>query len=251
MTLWDLLRAIVGRWPVLLVGMLCTAALGYLLTRGGVVYMSQAQVVFLAPSSARYPNSLSTESEGLIITAGAVAKRVVGPAKQLRYADPSVDIVGTPGPDRGYWIRLPNAGGQWGTDYQDRLLLVDSAGRTPREAEVFLQDAIGKIETQLDTMQRNAGVARVNYITVTVSPESPAVREIKGSRVRAGGMSLALGGFGTVSAVVLLEMRARRRKVTKRLPMREDDHSHLEDPSNSLEAHHSSRTMVSGLLAPK
>jgi hypothetical protein len=173
--------------------------------------MSQVQVVFLAPSSVRYPNSLETESRDLVATAGAVAKRVVGPAPQLRHADPAVNIIGRPGPDSGYWIRLPNAGGQWGLDYRVQLLLVDSAGSTPDEARRYQRQAVDRIRTALATMQRDADVAPVNRITIKLSPAAPAVWPVQGSRLRAGGMAAVLGVFGTGALVVLVETLVRRR----------------------------------------
>lgn len=211
MTLWDLVRALMRRWPVVLIGMLCTAGFGLFLLRGEPVYFSQTQVVFLAPSSDRYPNSLQTRSEDLIIVAGAVAKRVVGPAAQLKHADTAVNIIGIPGDNHGYWIRLPNSGGQWGSDHRDQLLLVDAVSSTAEETQALRDEAIGRIREELDRLQDEANVAPINRITVTAAPQSPVIYEVRGNRVRALGMAAALGAFATISAVVLLELRVRRR----------------------------------------
>lgn len=223
MTLWDLVRALVRRWPVVLLGLIGTAGFTYFLMQAEPVYFTQAQVVFLAPSSERYPNSLKTRSEDLIITAGAVAKRVVGPERQLKHADTAVNLVGIPGENRGYWVRLPNAGGQWGSSHEDQLLIVDAAGPTAEEAEAFREEAIARIGEELTRLQDDAGVASVNRITVTIAPPSPVVYPIRGSRIRATGMAAAIGMGATIGAVVLLEVRARQRRSLDVEPPARDD----------------------------
>lgn len=213
MTLWDLVRTLFRRWPVVLVGMVCTVAAGLYLARPQAVYFSQCQAVFLAPSSTRYPNPLQTRSEDLIITAGAVAKRIVGPAQQLKHADPSVNIIGIPDGDQGYWIRLPDTGGQWATHFQDQELLVDVAAPTETEARALQSQVFQRIQDELRQMQDEYHVKAVDRITVILAPAQPAIYEIRGSRVRALGMVFALGLVATVGVVMGLEVRQRRRPI--------------------------------------
>ena len=211
MTVRELLEAIVRRWPLVLVGAVCTMGLAMMSVRDTGVYWARSEVAFLAPSSKVYPNSLKTTSEDLIITAGAVAKSITGPDRVTKYSSPDVNLVGI-GVDEGWSIRLPDTGGQWASDYSTQSLVVEVVG--PDEAAVREQHAElrAEIAAELDRRQREAGVDRVNDITVDDGDESTVLYHVGGSRPRAFAMTALLGAGATFALVVLLEHRARRRR---------------------------------------
>lgn len=210
MTLWDLIRAAVRRWPVLLAGALASLGLVYATTLDDGVYWSRTQVVFLAPASKAYPNALRTTSEDLIITAGAVAKAVSGPAAVTKYASPDATLVGE-GIRDGWSIRLPDTGGQWAPNFAQQVLYVEVVGATAEQVGARQEEIIDQIAHELDRLQRDAGVAPVNDITVTVAPESTVVHQVGGSSLRAAGMAGLLGASATFAVIAVLETRARRR----------------------------------------
>lgn len=207
---WDLIRSVIRRWPIVLVGALFTAALGYLAVDDRDVYWTRTEVVFLAPSSQLYPNSLKTTSEDLIITAGVVAKRVTGPGRITKYASPDANLVGI-GIRDGWSIRLPDTGGQWATNFTSQALTVEVVGPDRETVLAKQQELIDRIEDELDALQRSAGVDPRNDITATVVPESAVVHQIGGSKLRTLGMIAALGAGATLGLVFFVEYRARRR----------------------------------------
>ena len=212
MSLWDLLRACLRRWPVIVIGAVLTASAAFTITLDSGVYWARTQVVFLAPSSEAYPNSLKTTSGDLIVTAGVVAKRVMGPGKMIKYAAPEATIVGATDIRDGYWVRLPDTGGQWATNFASQELQVDVVGATPQRVVELQQYVIGRIKDELNALQREQHVAPVNDITVTVVPDPAVIYPVKGSRPRAYGMTAVLGIGLTLTAVVFLELRGRRRR---------------------------------------
>lgn len=210
MTLWDLIRSLIRRWPVLLVGAVLTGGLGYLSVQDDGVYWTRTEVVFLAPSSRLYPNSLKTTSEDLIITAGIVAKEITGPERITKYASTEANLVGI-GVRDGWSVRLPDTGGQWAPNFASQTLLVEAVGSSSAEVEAKQSELVRRIGESLATMQREAGVDPVNSITVTTAPESTVTYHVGGSRIRALGMTSLLGAGATVSVAVLLERLARRK----------------------------------------
>jgi hypothetical protein len=209
MTLWDLIRALVRNWPIVLVGVLATAGTGYAAATADGVYFTRAELVFLAPSSAAYPNALRTQSEDIIITAGLVAKRVTGPDHVTKFASPDATLVGL-GVREGWWLRVPDIGGQWATNFDSQRLFLDVVG--PSEHAVRLQersliDAVGR---ELDDLQRGWGVDPVNDITMIEAQESTVIHQVGGDRVRALAMTALLGAGATAGAVVLREQLMRR-----------------------------------------
>ncbi|GAA4721814.1 hypothetical protein APR04_001451 [Promicromonospora umidemergens] len=209
MKFWDLVRAALRHWIVLVAGAVATLGLMYSTTLDDGVFWSRTQVVFLAPPSAAYPNSLRTTSEDLIITAGAVAKTVSGPDAVTKYASPDASLVGE-GVRDGWSIRLPDTGGQWAPHFAEQVLYVEVVAATADKAAARQGEIIAQITEALDRLQRDAGVAPVNDITVTVAPESTVVHQVKGSRGRSAGMAGVLGVAATFTVIAVLEIRGRR-----------------------------------------
>jgi hypothetical protein len=207
-TLWDYLRAIVRRWPVVLAGGVVTISLCGLVYIQDEVYWTRTEVVFLAPSSRLYPNSLQTTSEDLIITAGVVARRISGPAKVTKFGDPIVNLVGT-GVRDGWSIRLPDTGGQWASNFSSQTLVIEVVGPDLETVRSRQEDLIAQVANVLDELQREKGVDPVTDITSMVMPETAIIYPVSGNRARALGMTGALGIGATFAVIVLLEHRGR------------------------------------------
>lgn len=213
MSIREFLRAIVRRWPIVLIGAVLTAAAAVAVLREDGTYWTRSELVFMAPSSALFPNSLQTRSEDLIITAGLVGKLVTGPDRTLKYSSTDVSIIGTPH-DADYWLRLPDTGGQWATNFGDQLLLLDVVGDSPEAVEELHDDVVAHVRAELEAIQSAQGVAAVNEITMQVSPETIVVHQVEGSRIRALAMTGVIGVAVTGAAVMFLELRASRRRET-------------------------------------
>lgn len=210
MTLWEFFAACLRRWPIVLVGVICTGLAAFALLSDKGVYYTRTQLVFLAPSSSSYPNTLTTQSEDIIDTAGVVAKRITGPRPVTKFASPDVTLIGQ-GIRDGWSLTLPDTGGQWATNFQSQILnleIVAPARATVLERQTTL---VRRVQDELDSLQRERGVAPINDITVQAAPRSTVIYHVGGSKPRALGMTAALGVGITASVVMLVERLARRR----------------------------------------
>jgi hypothetical protein len=211
------------------VGLLVTLPLAYLAAKPAPVYDARTQVVFMAPSSLDNPNELVTQAESVIITAGIVAKRINGAARPLLYGSPDVNPVGVP--DVGdTWIQLLNTGTQWVPAFDEQVLLVDTVGATRAEADAKMDAAVTRIRTVLNELQREQHVAPINDIATIASPDPSRITRMDGSGLRAAGMTVAVGLFLTLTAIIALEVR-RRARSSHGLPRAGDRSSALPMPA--------------------
>jgi hypothetical protein len=198
------------------VGVVCTGLAAFALLSDKGVYYTRTQIVFLAPSSSYYPNTLATQSEDIIDTAGVVAKRITGPGPVTKFASPDVTLIGR-GIRDGWSLTLPDTGGQWGTNFQSQILYLEIVA--PDRATVLERQTtlLKRVQDELDALQRERGVEPINDITVQAAPRSTVIYHVGGSKPRALGMTAALGVGITAAAVVLAERLGRRRPRPLRL----------------------------------
>ena len=219
MTLWEFFAACLRRWPIVLVGVVCTAIAAFAVMSDKGVYYTRTQIVFLAPSSTYYPNTLATQSEDIIDTAGVVAKRIIGPGPVTKYASPDVTLIGE-GIRDGWSLGLPDTGGQWGTNFQTQILNLEIVAPA-RETVLHRQtEMLQRVHDELDALQRERGVEPINDITVQAAPRSTIIYHVGGSKPRALGMVAALGLGVTAALVVAAERLGKRREATVRLRRR-------------------------------
>lgn len=209
MTFWELLRAMLRYWPVVLVGALCTVLVALTVVDDDGVYFTRTEIIFLAPTSPTYPNALRTQSEDVIDMAGVVAKRVTGPAEVPKFASPDVTLVGL-GVRDGWSLRLPDTGGQWSSNFATQRLVLDVVGPTEEAVRARQIEVLDRVSAELSALQNSMGVDAVNEITAIAAPESTRITHVGGSRPRALGMTLALGVGASIAVVLLLEQRRRR-----------------------------------------
>ncbi|MFB7891623.1 hypothetical protein ACFC1I_05445 [Microbacterium sp. NPDC056044] len=209
MTFWELLAALLRRWPILLVGALCTALAGYAVVSDKGVYFTRTELVFLAPTSSAYPNALRTQSEDIIDLAGVVAKRLIGPGEVTKFASPDVMLAGL-GVRDGWSLGLPDTGGQWGSNFATQELVLDIVAPTRERVEERQEELVGQIMAELHELQRERGVDPINEVTAIVAPQTTIIHHIGGSRPRALAMTSVLGAGVTIGVVILLEHRRRR-----------------------------------------
>jgi len=214
MTFWELLRAVLRYWPIVLAGALCTAMAGVAILSDDGVYFTRTEILFLAPTSPSNPNALRTQSEDVIDMAGVVAKRLTGPGEVQKFASPDVTLLGL-GIRDGWSLRLPDTGGQWGTNFATQRLVLDIVGPSLEAVREWQQDLLEGVRTELAALQQERGVDVFNEITSLAAPETTVINHVGGSRPRALGMTLALGVGATITVVLVLERRRRRREVER------------------------------------
>lgn len=204
MSIWDVLQALVRRWYVVLVALVLAVGASYAVKEKPGVYWSRAEVTFLAPSSQYYPNSLTTTSSDLVVTASLVAKHINGNLTWNKVSDPAATIIGE-GDYDGWAVRLPDYGGQWTRYYARQVLDVQVSGPTEADVRQRQAELLARVDAELAALQE--GVATKDLVTTTVVPDPPNVFYFPGSKVRSVGMIWLLMGAAAVTGVVELERR--------------------------------------------
>ncbi len=217
MTFWELCRVLWRYWVVVVVGAVCTAGAGLAAISADPVYFARTALVFQAPTTPEYPNAIRTQLEAVIDTAGIVAKRVGGPRKITKYASPEVTLVGL-GVRDGWSLKLRDTGGQWGSNFPVQMLDLDVVGPSVEVVQARQQEIINRAETELESIQRDAGVDPDNYITFTASPRSTVIYRVQGNRVRALAMTLLLGVGVTITVALAIDRRRRERAAREAAP---------------------------------
>ncbi|GAA3923340.1 hypothetical protein GCM10022382_31360 [Microbacterium invictum] len=198
---------------MVLVGAVVTAAAAWGVVADKGVYFTRTEVVFLAPTSSENPNALRTQSDDVIMTAGLVAKRMMGADNVTKFASPDVTLIGL-GVRDGWMIRLPDTGGQWASNFATQRLILDIVGPTEAAVKRQQDQLTQRIDDELYALHREQSVDPINDITAIVAPETTIIFHVGSSRQRALGMTAVLGGGATVAAVILLEYRRRRAVAT-------------------------------------
>ncbi len=137
MAVWDLLVASARRWYVVLAGLVLTVGVLLLVHQTPGVYATQTNVVFLAPVTPHTPNTISSPTSGVISTAGLV-ERIVNKGVEKSPTSGSVALAGQ-GVDDGYSVELPNAGGQWASNFNRPVLQVQVTGPSAERVRSELQ----------------------------------------------------------------------------------------------------------------
>ncbi|WP_197674428.1 hypothetical protein [Agrococcus carbonis] len=203
---------------MVVIGAILTAVAGAAVAQQDGVHYSRTELIFLAPTSDDRPNAIGTQSDSITMTAGAVARAVVGPARLPKYASPEVTLVGL-GVDEGWSLRLPDTGGQWATNFATQRLVLEVAAPTAEAVAAQQEELVREVAATLESLQARYGVAPASRITVIESPEAPVIQHVTGSRVRALAMTAALGIGLTLACVQVLDRRRRAAAVAP-LPAR-------------------------------
>lgn len=204
MTVWEIVRMLRRRWLVVLVGVAVTAALARGPLRSDSVVYSRTELVFLAPSSSINPNAIRTRSSSVIMAAGVVARRVNGPAPPPKLASPDATLVGL-GTRDGWWLRLPDTGGQWRPNFTSQLLILEVVAPTSHAVKLRQEALVTRIRTELTSLEDSFGVAGVNRISVIEAPDDAVTYPVTGDRHRTLAVLALLGGSATLCAVVVTE----------------------------------------------
>jgi polysaccharide biosynthesis protein PslJ len=197
-TIWSFANTVGRLWPLAVAGLIATLVGSYLAATAAGVFYEQANVIFIAPNGSGFEAGPSS----LVSTAGLVATQLgdQGPVP----LSPTATIVGA-GIRDGVWVRLPNEGGQWATNFDQENLDVEVVGGRIDQVQAEMDATVAKIRTLLRTDQLSAGARPNQLISIGMSPPSPVVFYMRGSAARAGITVFALGLILTLTSVMVLD----------------------------------------------
>jgi hypothetical protein len=216
MIIREVFAVLARRWYVVVTVVVSAVLLIGVMGSAREVYWTQVDLVFLPPSRPNEPgNALEGSDESLVFFAAAVEKMVNAGHPPLILASPEATLYGA-GVERGSSIVLPNAGGQWQTNFNQAVLTVQVVDVSLPAAQERLRDTLAKVRHVVESRQEMAGVRTSAAIRVQASPEEPQFILVTGSRKRAIlGMLVLTTGVAVAGSLLTDRMMTptRRRRV--------------------------------------
>jgi hypothetical protein len=210
LTMYTLLAACRRQWWMVILGCLGIAALVFFGIHPKPVYYAQSKALFLAPVSLHNPNPLEVSSQSLISTAGIIQRDVSMDISRVRTTSPTLTLYDQ-GIYSGQVVRLPNYGGQYENNFSSPILDIEVTGSDGPAVLERMSVIQARVVKALTVRQDQSKVAAENRIRVEVTPLTPIVAEVGGSRTRLIGISALIGVLLTFLSVAAID-RARFRR---------------------------------------
>jgi hypothetical protein len=211
MTIWEWLTALLRRWPVLVIGLLCTMAAVYLVHKRPVAYQSCASVILAAPKSPQFPNIYNDPHASLVDAAGVIATQLMsGQVQQQLRGD---------GATADYQAQVHNSGTTETPAYSEPEMDVCSSSYDSAMSLRTTDAVVKEFGTILRQRQLAAHIKPAFRVTDVVIA-SPGALPVLGRPSQAYLGVGVLGIILTLGAALwvdqLLRYRARRRKAARR-----------------------------------
>lgn len=219
MSLWDLFAILRRRWPMVVVGLLLAVGSLIWIDREPGVYWAQADVIFLSPSSERFPNTLVTGSGSLVAFAGLIERDVNMGSDGASTQSSGVSLADD-GVRDGSMVRLPNSGGQWAYNFESPVLDVQAVASSADVVVSRMQSLQDEIQAAVDRRQDDARVDSANRVTLETAPASVQTQYLGGDRKRAKVAATLLSVSLIIGAVVFAETRRPRPRLVQVKPGR-------------------------------
>jgi hypothetical protein len=195
----ELLRLVLRRWYLMLLGAAISVAALYLITDRPGIYWTHFNVVLLAPvDKDYYPNKLENAHDQLAPMAGLLVADWNGVNRPPLTASSKTTLFGE-GQRQGIQVRVPNEGSQWVPLYLSPNIDVQIVDSNPDTVAQEARRVSAELKALLQKRQDDLGIQPVMRITTMVSPADPTIEYVSGSRARAG---LATGLVGVALTTI-------------------------------------------------
>lgn len=206
MTAGVLLRIILRRWAVVLLGLAltlvgCTAIAGAERTYGASV-----DLVFVEPGRSSVVNASDAALPSLVDFARMVQRGVRYDSSMVELPSSNATLYGS-GVKNGYSVTLPNSGTQWAESYSRPILAVQVVGATPEQVRQKLDQVLSLVESQARDIQTASGISGNRVIDVRRSPAVPEIGDLGSTKLgrMKGILALSLLGL-TLTAIGAIQI---------------------------------------------
>lgn len=200
MTARELVRLLLRRWYVMVVGAALTlGAMSQVWSAPGL-YWTQFDVVLLVPQSERFPNNIEDPRLSITPMAGLLVTEFNGDERPRQLASSSTTLYGE-GVRSGHLVRLPNRGSQWLPIYSSPTIDVQVVDSDPDVVADKAAQISARLAAILKARQDELRVDEATRMSAIVSPSDPVVSSIPTSRSRA---LLATGLVGATLSIALV-----------------------------------------------
>ena len=205
MTSRELLRLVLRRWYVMLLGAAISVGALYLITQRPDIYWTHFNVVVLAPlDKDDYPNKLENAHDQLAPMAGLLVADWNGVDRPLLMASDETTLFGET-QRKGIQVRVPNEGSQWAPRYFSPNIHVQVVDSNPDTVAQEARRVSVELNALLQKRQDALGIQPAMRMTTMVSPADPTIEYVSGSRARAALATGLVGAALTLIAVYWTE----------------------------------------------
>ena len=221
MTTMDLLRLVLRRWYLMVLGCVASVLVLHQSLHVPPVYFAQVKVVLLPPRDDLFPNYLEDPRFDMTPLAGVIVSDYNKGVRPPLLASSDTTLYGE-GLRNAVQVRLANDGTQWLPIYSRPNIDVQVVGAQPAPVAAQAAEVGSELTALLQQRQDELGISSAMRVGALISPQEPVVVQIGGSRVRTLGSVALLGGALTAIAVVQFDrwvaLRRRRQADPRRTP---------------------------------
>lgn len=210
MTMPRMLRALGRRWYVPLAGALVTGAVALGVIDATGVYTARTTLTFTPPVGwAVGGNTFTDSATSLVGFAKLVEQQVTDGGDGQLFAHPQTPLYGS-GVREGEVLYVPDAGGQWASNFNRPSIVVDVVGAAPDEVAERVERLTAQVAETAQRLQDDEGVVASQRIAVYADPAQPEVVLVAPQRLRALAGVAVIGVVVSVAAALGLDAVARR-----------------------------------------
>lgn len=182
------------RWYLVLITILCMLPLFSAAHASSGVFYASADILFLPPPAAVGGNTLRADPGRTVYYAALVERQFNGedPVKVPRGTSAPLYASGI---REGHAVYLPNAGGQWQTNFNKPAITIEVVGENSADVQHQLDRIVLRLQDLAVTPQKSLGVKPEAFISTELSPETPSIAHVgvRSSRAEVALLLLTLG----------------------------------------------------------
>lgn len=204
----------------MVLSVLCMIPVLYAAHLSAGVFYSSTDILFLPPPASVGGNSLRADPGRTVYYAAIVERQFNGEHPDNTPRPTSAPLYGT-GIRNGYAVYLPNAGGQWQSNFNKPAIRVEVVGESDDQVQQQMADIVQEIRAMAKVPQDEMGVKPESYIATELSPEKPNVLYlgVRNSRAEFALILLTLGlgvGVAHIGDKLIGYFSSRRLRSSKR-----------------------------------
>jgi hypothetical protein len=206
-TIWEWLTAVLRRWPVLLVGMLCTISIMYAIHKRPVSFQACGSIIVGAPATPTSPNVYNNTEGSLVAATGLITEELQSATVQSKLR--------AEGATGAFQAQVHNTGTTETPAYSEPEMDVCATSTDPGVALGTSNAVLAEFDALLRSREVAAHVPAQFYLTEKVLASPGSVAET-GRPSQAYLAVFMLGAIVTVAAALWTDQYLRRRKLRRR-----------------------------------
>jgi hypothetical protein len=211
MTIWEWLTALLRRWPVLVIGLLCTLTAVWLVHKRPIAYQACGSVIMAPPRSHSFPNIYNNLQGSLVDATGVITLELTSGDMQEHFR--------AEGLTAEYQAQVHNTGTTETPAYSEPMMDVCSSAYDPGMSLRTTDAVMREFGVILSERQHDAHVERKSLVSdvVIAAPGSlPVLGRSSQAYLGVGVLGIACTAACALWVDQFVRYRARRRKAVDR-----------------------------------